>query len=445
MTHYPVYLDLNGRRCVVLGGGALADEKARGLRAAGADVAHRRRGFRASDFDGAFLAIDATGDVESQRASRAAADRQHVLLNVVDVSSRCDWIAPAVVRRGPLQIAISTGGESPFLASHLRGRLERDYGDEWARFTEIVGAVRRRLRRRGVAMPVQERAYRRLLRSEARALLRSGDEEAALAAAAAIESAAYAGADSTGEVVLVGAGPGSAGLLTLEGRELLAHADVVFHDALVDAEVLRLCGGTTRVVDVGKRGGRRSTPQAAINEMLIAAARDGELVVRLKGGDPFVFGRGGEEVAALVDAGVAVRAVPGVSAVVAAPAAAGIALTHRGVAASLAVTTGRRAADAPDTLRRLARSADTLVVLMPEDVQELTARLSAVLGRERPAALIAAATTARQQVVRTTLGRLAALARTLPCTDPATLVVGEVVAVATARDAASRLGTVPLA
>ncbi len=214
-------------------------------------------------------------------------------------------------------------------------------------------------------------------------------------------------------------------------------ADVVLHDALVDADVLALCAPSTRVINVGKRGGQSSTPQEEITGSLIELARAGNNVVRLKGGDPFVFGRGGEEVAALAGAGIPVRVIPGVSSVLAAPAAAGIPLTFRGVAASVAVVAGHRAAGGDDTVEQLAAAADTLVVLMPGDLEALAGRLSAVLGSACPAALVSSATTAAQVVVRAPLGGLASAARAAALVAPLTLVVGEVVSVLPALDQAA--------
>jgi uroporphyrin-III C-methyltransferase/precorrin-2 dehydrogenase/sirohydrochlorin ferrochelatase len=428
-AYYPVVLDLHERRCVVLGDTALADEKALGLSASGAIVVHLRRAFQAGDLAGAYLAIDASDDPDGQRAARAEADEERVLLNVVDVTPQCDWIAPALVKRGPLQIAISTSGESPFLARALRERIETMIGEEWGPFTALMGRMRRRLRRAGVSSDAQQRAYRRLLRSRAPALLREGGEDAAAALALAIEQSAQA-SDHTvpiGEVVLAGAGPGDPDLLSLGARAVLADADVVFHDALVGSEVLRLCGPRARLVDVGKRSGRRSATQAGINEALIAAARAGDLVVRLKGGDPFLFGRGGEEVETLQRAGVPVRVIPGVSAALAAPAAAGIPVTHRGVAASVAFVTGHRAGGDLTALDNLARSVDTLVVLMPAELDAIAARLAAVLGYDRPAAIVSQATTAHQEVVRAPIGGIAAAARAARLEPPSTLVVGDVV------------------
>ena len=428
-AYYPVVLDLGERRCVVLGDTALAEEKSAGLRAAGASVVHLRRPFQPGDLTGAYLAIDASDDPGAQRAARAEADRERVLLNVADVTHQCDWIAPALVRRGPLQVAISTSGESPFLARALRERMEMMLGEEWGPFTAMMGGMRRRLRRAGVRGDVQQRAYRRLVRSLATSLIRDGNEAAASAVALTIEqSARNAGSQGLmGEVILAGAGPGDPDLLTMGARAVLADADVVYHDALVGPGVLRLCGPRTRLVDVGKRSGRRSAAQHDINAAMIAAARSGELVVRLKGGDPFLFGRGGEEVAALREAGIPVRVIPGVSAALAAPAAAGIPVTHRGVSASVAIVTGHRVGGGPSGLEAMARSVDTLVVLMPAELEIITGRLAAALGADRPAAVVSQATTTNQQVVRAPIGEIAAAARAARVEPPSTLVVGDVV------------------
>ena len=427
-SHYPVFLDLRGRSCVVIGDSHLATEKADGLRAAGAVVTHHRRSFESGDLAGAHLAVDASGDAPAQRAARLEADRERVLLNVVDVASECDWIAPAVVRRGPLQIAVSTSGESPFLAATLRRRLEREFGTEWAPFTALMGGLRRRLRRHGVTMERQQRTYQRLLRSDALRMLADSPASAGMLVTE-LEAEARRPAEPVrvGDVVLVGAGPGDPALLTLAGREALMRADVVLYDALIDEGLLRWCDPSVRAINVGKRGGRRSTPQDEITATLIAEARAGNSVVRLKGGDPFLFGRGGEEVAALLEADVPVRVIPGVSSVLAAPAAAGIPLTLRGVAASLAVVTGQGVTGTDDTVERLAAEADTLVVLMPGDLDAITARVSRAVGADRPAALVSSATTAHQVVIRAPIGRLAAAARAGGLVAPLTLIVGDVV------------------
>lgn len=444
--YYPVSLDLEGRRTVVLGGGPLAAAKVQGLLQAGAHVtviapdpgvelrravAEGRltlieRDYREGDLEGAWLAVDASGSDAINAACRQEASRRRILLNVVDRALLCDWIAPAIVRRGPLQVSVSTSGESPFLASALRRRLEQDLGEEWEPFVRLVGAVRRRLREEGVPLARQESVYIALLRSDVRRLLRDGNlEEASALAEQMVRS------PRRGRVWLVGAGPGGAALLTLAAREALALADVVLHDALVDAEVVALARAGARVVHVGKRAGGRRFPQDRVNALLLEAALAGEEVVRLKGGDPFVFARGGEEAAFLAEAGVEVRVIPGVSSATAAPALAGIPLTQRGVASSVAFVSARGAEGRLPDLRRVAAEVDTLVVLMALDrLTETAAQLAEALGGTRPAAVIAAAGAAHQQVIRGELATIADRCAAANVPAPATLVVGHVVAAA---------------
>jgi uroporphyrin-III C-methyltransferase/precorrin-2 dehydrogenase/sirohydrochlorin ferrochelatase len=444
MRYYPVFLDLAAQPCVVLGGGRFAAEKAEGLLEAGASVrviAERlsaplealaregrieavRRDYRSGDLAGARLAVDASEDEEVNLLSWREAEASGILINVVDRPTRCRFIAPAIVRRDPLLIAISTSGESPFLASALRARIERWLGREWGPFVALVGEVRRRLREQGVPIALQTRIYRRLLNSDVRALLRR--ERFAQAGHLADEiSSARSGA--TGRVALVGAGPGDPELLTAKALELLATADHVLHDALIAPETLAFCGPDARLEDVGKRGGQESVRQADITARLIELARAGHSVVRLKGGDPFVFGRGGEELHDLQQAGIDVVVVPGITAALAAPAAAGTSVTRRGVAASVAITTARGGGNL-ERLVELARAADTLVVLMARaDLVEVTAVLARAVGGSRPAALIGNATLPDQRSVTGPLDRIARLADEAAIEPPATLVVGDVV------------------
>ncbi len=237
-----------------------------------------------------------------------------------------------------------------------------------------------------------------------------------------------------GIVYLVGAGPGDPGLLTLRGAEVLRSADVVVHDRLVAPALLDLAPAGAERVDVGKEPGRPGPSQEEICRLLLERARAGLRVVRLKGGDPFVFGRGGEEVLACARAGVPFEVVPGVSAATAAPAAAGIPLTHRGLARSFAVVTASGAGGEAVDLAPVARGADTLVVLMAAARLEETCRALVAAGRppSEPAAVVSWATTPRQRTVLGTLEGLPALARAAGIHAPATLVVGEVVGVAAA-------------
>jgi uroporphyrin-III C-methyltransferase/precorrin-2 dehydrogenase/sirohydrochlorin ferrochelatase len=452
--YFPLFVDLRGRRCVVVGGGEQAAAKLEPLLAAEAEVtviaehvvspiveaararrlAWLARSFRAGDLDGARLVIDASGEETTARQVRDDADRAGALLNVVDRPGLCDWIAPAVVDRDPLTIAISTAGQSPFLAAAVRRRLEADIGAEWGPFTTLVGSLRRSLRRRRVSPAEQHRAYRRALSSPARRLLREGRT----AEAKTLVERAAAG-PVAGRVTIAGAGPGSASLLTVAVRDALATADVVFHDALVEPDVLAVCGPDARLVDVGKRAGQPHPSQREINRLLIAAARAGQEVMRLKGGDPFVFGRGAEELATVADAGIDVHVLPGVSSATGAPALAGIPLTMRGVAASVAICTAQRG-DGPAELAQLARSADTLVVLMAfARTKQVTSELAGILGGDHPAALIARAGTRRQRVICSTLCGLPTAAAASAAEPPALLVVGEVVRAAQSRPPAPQV------
>ena len=232
----------------------------------------------------------------------------------------------------------------------------------------------------------------------------------------------------TGSVALVGAGPGDPGLLTLRGAELLQRADVVVHDRLIPEALLDLAPARAELIDVGKAPGGRGVPQSEIDRLIVDRARGGAAVVRLKGGDPFVFGRGGEEALACQRAGVPFEVVPGVSAAVAAPALAGIPVTHRGVAASFAVTTAMLADGEPNDVRHLASAADTLVVLMAAARVDLVCAEAIAGGRPAttPAAVVERAGTPRQATVTGTLATLPERARLAGVGPPATIVIGEV-------------------
>ena len=435
MRFYPVFLDLRGQRCLVVGEGELAAEKASGLRQAGAEVIEVPGAeYRRSDLRGARLVFDASGSREVNAAVWADAEASGVLVNVVDKPDQCRFISPAVVNRDPLLVAISTSGESPYLAAALRARLERQLGHEWGAFVARVGEVRRRLRARGVPLSDQTRVYQLLVRSPLRRLLREGRNAEADALGATIES--QAGLHAKGRVALVGAGPGDPSLLTWAAVEHLAEADVVFHDALVSPAVLALCGPKARLVDVGKRAGGSGPAQGDILRDLIRAAHEGNEVVRLKGGDPFVFGRGGEEVEGLVGAGIDVSVVPGISSALATPAAARIPLTLRGVSSAFAVTTGEP--ESAGRVARIAEAVDTVVVLMGlARLPRLVAELRPKLGDDWPVAVVAGASTAHEKIVRARLGDVVAATSAAGLGAPATIILGKVVEAAAARPAAA--------
>jgi uroporphyrin-III C-methyltransferase/precorrin-2 dehydrogenase/sirohydrochlorin ferrochelatase len=457
---YPIMLELSGRRAVVIGEDAVRDGKVEGLLAAGADRIHvlalgpsgrldelteiegvtvERRAWRPSDLDGAFLCVAASRDPAERTAIATAARAGGVLVNVMDDIPNCDWATPAVVRRGELVLAISTGGASPALAKKLRLQLSAMFGEEWSEILSVLRVVR------DETMPELPDFATRAMRwaqaldlDEASALVREGrpDELAArlrgrlLGIAGALDP--HAAAAVPGTVYLVGAGPGDPNLITVRGAEVLGSADVIVYDRLVSPTLLTLAPPKTERIYVGKEPGRSATPQADIDALLVERARRGETVVRLKGGDPFVFGRGGEEALACVAAGVPFEVVPGVTSAIAAPAYAGIPVTHRGVAQSFAVVTGSTAHGDEVDLDRVATATDTLVVLMAAGKLAAACEKLIAAGRPdtEPAAIIQWAATPEQRSVVGTLEDLPTLAAAAAIGPPATLVVGAVAALA---------------
>ena len=449
---FPLFLDLRGRRVLVVGGGAVARRKVAALLDTGADVVvgaphldpalaglvENRRitvlpgRFDPAWLDDAWLAIAASDDPVVNRAVAEAGARRRVPVNVVDDADASVVQLPAVVRRGPVQVAISSGGGAPLLARHLRELFEAQLDESLGAFARLLATQRDRIRS-VLREPQARRAFfRRLLDGPVRGLLRRGDVVAAeRTLLAELREAPQA---RIGQVALVGAGPGDPGLLTLRALRLLNEADVVLHDRLVDPGVLALARRDAAFVDVGKQAGARSTPQARIHALMIEHARAGRRVVRLKGGDPFVFGRGGEELQALRAAGIPFEVVPGITAALACAAYAGIPLTHRDHAQSLHLATAHRAGDGdgePDW-SALADAQQTLVFYMGvSGLARIRDRLIAH-GRAAgtPFAIVEHGSRPEQRVIVGPLGDLPELATRHAVQSPALLIVGEVAAMA---------------
>jgi uroporphyrin-III C-methyltransferase/precorrin-2 dehydrogenase/sirohydrochlorin ferrochelatase len=481
--YYPVLLDLRDRRAVVVGGGTIAEGKVAPLVDAGAAVTviapdltpglavraregrftHVARAYAPGDLAGAHLAIAATDDPEVNHAVHAEAEAGGVLINVVDDPPYCGFILPSILRQGDLVVAVSTSGNAPALAVRIRERLERELGEEYGRFLELAGSIRAPLAERFPDFQIRKRLWYRLVDSDVLALLRAGDEARARGRIAEImgvrasDETARRGAETenhrgteaqrtdttegslrasvplwfkSGTVYLVGAGPGDPKLITARGLELLRRADVVVYDRLVSHALLDEAPAEAELVYAGKAPGGHCMPQEGINALLVREARLGKTVVRLKGGDPFVFGRGAEEALACAEAGVPWEVVPGVSSVVGVTARASIPLTTRGYGGSFAVATAHRAADGTDPLDwgALARM-DTLIVLM--GVERLVEVVERLRSHERPAdtpiALIENGTLPNERVVVGTLASIVQQAEREQVHSPAVIVVGEVV------------------
>lgn len=450
---FPLFCDLRGRRVLVVGSGTIAARKVPALLEAGADVVvgapaldatltalaaagrirHLRGHFTPAWLDAAWLVIAATDDRDVNRDAAEAAHARHIFINVVDDAELASAQLPARVRRGPLQIAISSGGTAPMLARLLRERLERELDASLGTLAHLLGELRGRIRRRLPELGARRAYYRRALEGPASALLRAGQPDAARAALN--HALDRINPTPAGRVTLVGAGPGDAGLLTLAGQRALSEADVILHDRLVGREVLALARADAERIDVGKRAGENhDATQRRIHALMIEHVRAGRRVVRLKGGDAFVFGRAGEELAALRAAGIPFEVVPGITAALACAAHAGIPLTLRGVAQSLHLLTAQgRDGDADHDWRALARPHQTLVFYMGVDgLPRLRERLiTHGCDPATPAAVVENGGTPQQRVLVADLARIPELARQHAVRAPALLIVGEVAALAT--------------
>ena len=449
---FPLFADLDGRAVLVVGGGAVAERKVQALLHAGAlprvgapeltprlaEMANdgRVHWLRAS-FDAGWLAEDiwlviaATDDVRTNRAVAAAAKAQRLFVNVVDDARLSSFHVPAVVERGPLQIAISSGGAAPMVARHVRRQLEQLFDGAWGQLVELVGRHRRSIRARFPDLGARRQFFDRLIESPLLGLLRRRQD----GAAEALLSEAIAGnaAPPRGSVVLVGAGSGDPGLLTLGALRALNQADVILYDRLVSIEVLQLARRDAEYIEVGKSAKGHSTAQHDIHALMLEHARAGRRVVRLKGGDAFVFGRGGEELQFLRAHGVPYEVVPGITAALACAAYAGIPLTHREHAQQLRLVTAH-CKDSLDTLDwpELAKARQTLVFYMGVGaLEQIRERLVAAgLAADTPFALIENGSRREQRVVRGPLQALPETARQHHVQSPALLILGDVAALA---------------
>ncbi|MBI1364392.1 MAG: uroporphyrinogen-III C-methyltransferase [Alphaproteobacteria bacterium] len=449
MDRFPAFLSLRGERAVIVGGGSAAVAKGRLLAAAGAELlfvaarfSHALKaefGERAGllerapargDFLGARVAVVA----EPERAERCAAwaREEGALVNVVDRPDLSDFITPSIVDRGEVVVAISTGGAAPALARRLREKIESILPARLGALARFARAFRPAVA--GKLDPAQRRRFwERFYDGPLAARLLAGDVrgggEAALAALDALQAP-----EPEGVLHIVGAGPGDPDLLTLKALRLIQSADVIFYDRLVGPAILDYARRDAERVFVGKRQGAHSVSQTEIERRLIEAARAGKVVVRLKGGDPFVFGRGGEELDAARAAGVPVFVTPGVTAATGCAAAAGMALTHRDHAQAVTFVSGR-AKDGGDPdldWAALARLGHTLVVYMGAGrAPEIAARLiKAGRAAATPVAVIENGTLPDQKIIRGVLSELGELVERARISGPTLLVIGEVAALA---------------
>ncbi|MDE0457939.1 MAG: siroheme synthase CysG [Chromatiales bacterium] len=449
MDYLPIFLAVRDEPCLLVGGSQAAEPKARLLLRAGARLVvvaadltpglreltdrigvtwHRRR-FRDGDMDGMRLVIVAVKDEALARAVAAAARKRGIPVNAVDRRPLCSFILPSILDRSPLVAAVSTGGAAPILARILRARLETVIPAQFGRLARFLGEIRPDVLGRIADSAQRRRFFEGVVDGPiGEQVLAGREDEARDAIASALDE--HEKGDAQGEVYLVGAGPGDPDLLTFRALRLMQKADVVVYDRLVSNAVLDLTRRDAERIYAGKQPGHHAIPQHEINDLLARLALAGKRVLRLKGGDPFIFGRGGEEIETLAALGVPFQVVPGITAASGCAAYAGIPLTHRDHAQSCIFVTGRRKIE-EQTLDwdSLVRPNQTVVIYMG------LAGLEAIcdgllrhgLASETPAALIEQGTTAAQVVHTGTVGTLASSIEGKGVRAPTLAIVGEVV------------------
>ncbi len=449
-THLPVSLLVENRPCLVVGGGAVAARKVEQLLRAGAAVTvaapelceelvrlrndgrveHLACEFDETMLDQCILAVAATGKRAVNRCVSESCRLRRLPVNVVDDPTLCTFIMPSVVDRSPVLIAVSTGGASPVLARVLRARLETMIPAAYGRLASLMKDFRGRVRSRFPDVRLRRRFWEHVLQGPVAETLFAGREAEALSE---LERQLETGGDAVaahGEVYLVGAGPGDPDLLTFRALRLMQQADVVLYDRLVAPEIVDLCRRDAERIYVGKERDRHSVPQDQINELLIRLAREGRHVLRLKGGDPFMFGRGGEEIDQLSDNGIPFQVVPGITAAAGCGAYAGIPLTHRDYANACVFVTGHMRDGRIDlNWDALVQPRQTVAVYMGvSGMKELCGRLIAHgMDKTMPAALIQRGTTPHQHLVIGTVSTLPGLVESMEVKPPALTIFGEVV------------------
>ncbi len=453
MRHLPIFLELSDRPAIVVGGGVVAARRAEYLIRAGARVTtfaselsdefvglrdspnfrHEARDPERHDFEGSAICFVAAEDERLTLAARAAAKSAGVLVNVADRPELCDFIMPAIVDRDPLIIAISTEGASPMLGRMLKARLESLIPAAYGRLARLTGEFRDSGRQ---GDSLSDHAPAVLGDGPRGADRRTGALRATIAPRTPIlpaQSSArlHENAEAPrGEVYLVGAGPGDPDLLTFRALRLMQKADVVLYDRLTDEGVMNLVRREAERIYVGKQPDDHELPQEEISTLLVKLARQGKRVLRLKGGDPFMFGRGGEEIEALAAQGIPFQVCPGVTAAIGAAAYAGIPLTHRDHAQACVFVTGH-GKDGKINLdwTALLQPRQTVAIYMGlRNLETLTREFVARgANADLPAAIVDNATRADQRVVVGTLGTLAAKARAAELSGPAIIIIGTVV------------------
>jgi uroporphyrin-III C-methyltransferase / precorrin-2 dehydrogenase / sirohydrochlorin ferrochelatase len=465
-TSFPLFLPLDGKLIVLVGSGALALRKARLFANRGARLilvdpkppepalhalidAHKARAFEPADVHGAVLVVAATQDLALAQQVAYAAKAAGVLVNVVDQPQLCTATFGGLVERGPISIAIGSGGSAPVLVRRVREAIERALPANLGLLAQLLSRFRAASKALLPDVNARRAFWERVVDGPIGAQALAGDSAGAASAVLDALNRTTAHQAPEGQVTLVGAGPGDPDLLTLKAVRALQDADVVVYDQLVDARILDYARRDASFIFVGKSKANHALSQEAINALLVYEAQKGQRVARLKGGDPFIFGRGGEEVAACRHAGVAVQVIPGISAALGCGASAQIPLTQRNLASGVTLITGHAQSLNPQNLEELANWAalaqlnHTLVIYMGLTKAGMLAQamLSGGFAADTPAALVAHGTRPDQKLRIGTLAQLEAMAAGLD--GPTLLIIGAVASMANPALVESLFGDLP--
>jgi uroporphyrin-III C-methyltransferase / precorrin-2 dehydrogenase / sirohydrochlorin ferrochelatase len=440
-------LQVKGRRCLVVGGGAVATRKVHLLLKTHAlvtviapnataelmqlsekqQIIYHSRPFQSDDLKDFFLVIAATDQSSVNSTIAQLADQQRILVNVVDAPHLGNVMFPSIVDRSPIQISVSSGGASPVLARLLRARLETFIPANYGQLADLTRKFRDRVKKTFSDHSQRRRFWEQALQSPVTELMLAGKREAA---EQLLEKQLVMHQPTSGEVYLVGSGPGDPDLLTFRALRLMQQADVVVYDRLVSQPILDLVRRDAEKIYVGKERSNHVVPQEDINQLLATLAKQGKRVLRLKGGDPFMFGRGGEEIETLSADGIPFEVVPAVTAALGTAAYAGIPLTHRDYAQSCVFVTGHLKDGSMDlNWQTLVQPNQTVVVYMGlQGIEQLCEKLMQHgLSKDHPIALVQQATTQNQKVVIGTLETLPEKVRNAHIQPPSLVIVGNVV------------------
>lgn len=449
MQNYPIFVNLQNQPCLVVGGGPVALRKIRLMHSAGAKITvvapqicheiddefgagltHHCREFLDSDIDGYRLITAATNVAQVNQRVSELAQAKNIPVNVVDQPALCSFITPSIVDRSPVLIAISTGGDAPVLARMLRSKLEAFIPASYGALAATMGRYRDQLKKVIPEERDRRRFWERVVQGPIAEYFFSGRQSKAEQALDKLVENHHSTTDAGGEVWLIGAGPGDPDLLTFRALRLMQQADVVLYDRLVSKEILNLTRRDADRIYVGKQRADHAVPQGDINKQLVDLAQQGKSVVRLKGGDPFIFGRGGEEIELLAKSGIPFQIVPGITAASGCATYAGIPLTHRDHAQSCLFVTGHLKDGTVDlNWPLLATENQTVVIYMglvglPTICKKL---IQHGVCPSMPIALVQQGTTQQQRVFTGTLSTMEQVISSHEIHPPTLIIIGSVV------------------